>query len=172
LAFCLALLAIGAVAAVFTAQLGRLPAAMRQPGVAVVLLLVMGAVMIVPASRFLDHYRSTAQRQQFADAPILAFLATQPGWAHGDAPIAAGYTAYASLAGPHFDHPLSYIPDREPCGSIRAAARRGWVVLEPLGGERHPSLDYVRAPACMSGVTPAATIGNVKVYAPARLLAH
>jgi hypothetical protein len=171
IAICLALLAIGAVGAALAAQGRWLLDVMRTPGAAGVLLLAMGVVLIVPSSRFLDHYRSTAQHQQFGDAPILAFLAAQPGWAHGDAPIAAGYTAYASLAGPHFTHPLSFIPNDEPCVSIRAAARRGWVVLEPLGGERHPSLDYVRAPACMAGVTPAATIGNVKVYAPARLLA-
>jgi hypothetical protein len=171
LAICLALVAIGAVAAVLAARTRWAPAGLRIPGLATGLVLVLGVAMIVPATRFLDHYRATAHQQEFGDAPILAFLAKQPGWVHGSAPVAAGYTAYATLAGPQFAHALSYIPNGEPCASIRAAARRGWVVLEPLGGERHRSLDYLRAPACMAGVAPAATIGKVKVYAPARLLA-
>jgi hypothetical protein len=169
---CVVLLALGAVVGVLVGRRSWSARGLRLPGLAAALAVVASLLMIMPASRFLEHYRSVSQRYQFGDAKILGFLAQQPGWAHGDAPVAAGYTAYSTLAGPRFSHPLSFIPDTEPCTSIRAAARRGWVVLEPLAGEPYPSLDYLRAPACMAGVTPAATLGNVKIYAPSRLLAH
>jgi hypothetical protein len=171
IAGCLALAAVGAVAGVFVGRARRSATGLRTPGLAIVVVLVAGVLMALPAARFLPHYQTVAQRYRYGDAQILSFLSQQPGWTHGDAPVAAGYTAYSTLAGPHFDHPLSFIPDDEPCVSIRAAAQRGWVVLEPLADEPSPSLDYLRAPACMAGVTPAATLGQVKIYAPQRLLA-
>jgi hypothetical protein len=170
-AICLALVAVGAVAGVLAGRTQWWATGLRAPGLAIAVVLVAGVLMVLPAARFLPHYQGVAQRYRYGDAQILAFLSRQPGWAAGDAPVAAGYTAYSTLAGPHFDHPLSFIPDDEPCASIRAAARRGWVVLEPLANEPYRSLDYLRAPTCMAGVTPVATLGDVKVYAPRQLLA-
>jgi hypothetical protein len=171
LLICFGLLVAGALVAVLAARTTWFAAVLRHNGLAVAAAIAVGLVMIAPASSFLDHYLSVSRRHGFGDGPVLAFLKDQPGWAHGHAPIAAGATAYATLAGPSFAHPLSYIPDNEPCASVRRAAQTGWVVLEPLRNELLSSLDYVHAPDCMAGVTPAATVaGGVKIYAPARLL--
>jgi hypothetical protein len=173
LAVCVALFAVGALAGGLAGRTSWFVAALRRNGLAAAAVIALGLVMVVPSADFLTHYLDVSHRHGFGDGPVLEFLKDQPGWAHGRAPIAAGATAYASLAGPHFSHPLSFIPDSEPCGSIRAAAQVGWVVLAPLRNELLSSLDYVNAPACMDGVTPAATVtGGIKIYAPARLLSR
>ena len=112
----------------------------------------------MPADNYVANYLLVAQRHGFTDVPLLSYLSRQPGWVHGDAPVAAGYVAYSTLAGPHFEHPLSYIADDEPCDQIRAAARRGWVILQPISGEPYAELDYLRAPACMQGIKPVARL--------------
>lgn len=168
----IALVALGAVVAGLAARRTGLVQLLRARGLTAVSVVVGGLLLAIPASHFLSRYLEVAKRHQYGDAVVLRYLSQQPGWIHGNAPIAAGSEAYATLAGPHFTHPLSFIPDYEDCAQIRAAARRGWVVLEPLTGQVFSGLNYERAPACMNGVTPAATLpGHIKVYAPPSLLA-
>jgi hypothetical protein len=165
-----ALLVGGSVVAGLLARRALAVRLLRTWGLTAAAVVVGAALLAIPASRFLPRYLDVSQRHQFGDAVILRYLATQPGWVHGDAPVAAGSEAYSTLAGPHFSHPLSYIADNEPCASIQAAAHRGWVVLEPITGMTYPGLDYVQAPACMARETPVATLpGGIKIYAPPSL---
>lgn len=169
---CIALVLAGALAGVLVARARRLPEVGTQVWAAPVTALGTALVMTVPASSYVSHYLLVSQRHGFEDAPIVSFLSRQPGWTNGHAPIAAGYAAYATLAGARFQHPLSFIPDDEPCATLRADARRGWVVIQPVTGEPFRSLDYVRAPACLNGIRPVAVVGGgTRIYAPQRLLA-
>jgi hypothetical protein len=171
LPICVALVVEGALAGLLIGRSRRLPALATRHWVAPVTALATALVMAVPASSYVSHYLLVSQRHGFEDAPILSFLSRQPGWVHGDAPVAAGYAAYATLAGARFQHPLSFIPNGEPCPRLRAAARRGWVVIQPVTGEPFRSLDYVRAPACLEGIRPVAVVGGgIRIYAPLRLL--
>lgn len=167
----IALVLVGAVVAVRAARWAGVERVLRVRGLTAASIVTAGLLLAIPASHFLSRYLEVAKRHQYGDAVVLRYLSQQPGWIHGNAPVAAGSEAYSTLAGAHFTHPLSFIPDYEPCAEIRAAARQGWVVLEPLTGQVFAGLNYERAPACMAGVSPAATLpGDIKVYAPPALL--
>jgi hypothetical protein len=166
---CLALLLAGAVLGWLVARTGRLPRLLRSMAVGPAVVVVAALAMAVSASGYFGHYLLVAQRQGSADAPILDYLRDQPSWAHGGLPVAAGPEAFASLAGPRFAHPLSLVGNDEPCESVRAAASRGWLVLTARPAQPFAALDYVHAPNCMTGVTPAATLpGGVTIYGPAQ----
>jgi hypothetical protein len=169
---CLTLLLAGGIAGLLVGHATLFPRALAWRWLAPAVAIGVAVAMTVPASSYVRHYLLVAQRDGFADAPILSFLSQQPGWVHGNSPVAVGNSVYSTLAGPQLSHPLSFIADDESCASIRAAARRGWVILQPLRHQSFRALDYVRAPACMAGIAPAATLGGgVKIYAPPQLLA-
>jgi hypothetical protein len=164
---CLALLAAGALVGWLLARTGRLPRLLQSVALGPALVAVVAVVMASAAAGYFGHYLLVAQRQQSADAPILAFLRTQPAWTNGGLPVAAGPEAYASLAGPRFTHPLSLVANDEPCQAIKASAARGWVVLTARPSQPFTQLDYVHAPNCMAGVAPVARLpGGVTIYGP------
>lgn len=164
---CLGLLVVGAVAATVFGRVGVFGRLAGSRWAMPVVAIVVALVATLPASRYVQHYLLVSHRYGFDDAPILSYLSRQPGWVHGTAPVAAGYAAYATLAGPHFQHPLSYIPNDEPCAAVRSAAQHGWVVIQPIRNEPYASLDYLRAPACLRGIAPVAVVGSgTRIYAP------
>jgi hypothetical protein len=163
---CLALVAAGGVVGALLARWQWVTSILRSPALAVSLVVVVAVAVAVAANGYLDRYLVVAQRQGFGDASIVRFLRTQPAWVHGHDPVAAGPEAFASLAGPHFTHSLSLVKNDEPCHEVRAAASRGWLILTTRTGQ-FSQLDYVAPPACMSGVTPTASLpGGIAIYGP------
>jgi hypothetical protein len=172
LVFCAALGCIGVLVGLLAGRARAAPHVMQLRALAPAVTIGIGLALAAPASSYLRHYVQVERRVYSTDAPAIEFLSRQPGWVHGDAPVAAGLEAYASLAGPDFTHPLSFIPANEPCTAVRAAASRGWVVLET-----NPVTSFhtrYEAPlACLQGIRPAARLRNhVTIYAPERLLAR
>jgi hypothetical protein len=164
---CIGLAVLGGVVGAALVRRAWLPRLIRAPALAVSLVMVMVVAVAIGANGYLGRYLLVAQRQNFGDEAIVRYLSTQPDWQHGHAPVAAGPEAFASLAGPHFTHPLSLVTVNESCRAIRAATGRGWVILTPRTGEEFGELDYVRPATCLAGLTPTATLpGGVRIYAP------
>ena len=63
------------------------------------------------------------------DRDVSTFLADQPDYGDGDAPVAAAPNLAGPLAGDRLTHPLSLLPGSATCAQVRAAARRGYVVV-------------------------------------------
>ncbi|MBV9872433.1 MAG: hypothetical protein JO214_17615 [Frankiaceae bacterium] len=169
-----ALLAAGAVGGVLSTYSARTIAAGRS-AVALPIAAVGGACLLaIPASSYLDHY--LAQPTKLLDGPVLRYLQTQPGWVHGDAPVAAGSGAHVTWAGPQLTHPLTYVPATEPCTQLRAQATSGWLILLPQRGGAFSPLSYPLRLDCLAGLTPVKTLPGkpgeepTLIYAPPALV--
>jgi hypothetical protein len=168
-----ALVAMVVVGALAAAVLRELPAVSRLAAsrfAVPVLVLAIAAAMTLPASRYVHNYLSVAADAPQPDAKVVSYLSQQPGWVHGDAPVAAGYAAYVTLAGPRFSHRLTWVPNSAPCAEVRAAAQRGWLVMPRVTRVLLSALQYTRAPACLAGIAPVAKVGNTRIYAPPSLV--
>jgi hypothetical protein len=132
--------------------------------------LAVFAALAIPAASYLTDYEVSSRADTLQDAAPIRYLSTQPSWVHGDAPVAAGPTAFASLAGPHFEHPVSLVEPGMPCSAVRERARAGWLVLQVRPGIR--GLAYDEASRCMAGVAPVVVVGQTRIYAPPRLVAR
>jgi hypothetical protein len=170
LAMLIAMVTVGVTAGLLLARGGWLARLFSRRWVAPVVVVAVTLTVFVPARHFLFHYHRSSQLYGQTDTSVIDYLMSQPSWVNGNAPLAAGFSTYATLAGAHFQHPMTYIPNDEPCPAVRAAAQRGWVVLQSEV-TRFPELNYTHPQKCMKGVHPAARLPNsFTVYAPAALI--
>ena len=150
----------GAIAgAVVALAAGRPRPLARLPGPAPALAtVVLGALLAVPASGFLERHADT--RAVLASG-LERWLAAEPGFDPGRQPVAMAPTLVGVAAGDRLRHPLSLIPQREPCARVVRRAREGFVVVYrgPLPG---PELDG--AERCLTGLRPAYDDGLFSVY--------
>jgi hypothetical protein len=126
--------------------------------------------LAVPSSTYLSRHLAVSARTKVDQTALLRWLAAQPGWAHGDAPVFVGPDADVTLMGAHFQHPLALVDAGTPCAVVRTDATHGWLIITwvPNGGVfqiPYPT-EY-----CALGLTPAYRSGLTVVYGPADLLA-
>jgi hypothetical protein len=109
----------------------------------------------------------------------VAYLVGQPAFAEGDEPVASQGRVTGTLAGDELRHQLSLLP--EGCDAIRAAADRGWVVVnisqvpesEP-GGEQPAVANHARQvqaeeleeARCLEDREPVYEDLSTRIYAP------
>jgi hypothetical protein len=143
---------------------------------AVGLVAAAGAVATLTAAThgYLQRHVDVAEALHIDEPDTIKWLAAQPGWAHGHAPLAVGPVADAIFAGPTFDHALSTVTQSTTCATVRADAKRGWLLLpaKPLHSilAAVPTFDKTD---CLAGTTPEAIIdGRTAVFAPRALLAR
>ena len=70
--------------------------------------------------------------------------------------------SWKAMAGDRFEHRLRLIGPREPCSSIAARARAGYVLAEPV-----PPGVFARPPTierCLAHVPPAFQVGGYRIY--------
>lgn len=101
-----------------------------------------------------------AQNVRLTQAGAIGFLARQPGFDTGDAPVYTAPATLAALAGDRLTHPLRFLPARTSCDRVRAL--HGWFVLGTPPPTRY--LRAVPAVACLAGVTPVYDDGRYRVY--------
>jgi hypothetical protein len=92
-------------------------------------------------------------------APILNWLADQPGYRDGDLPVRSDILD-ARFAGPRFEHDVRALPERPDCAALRREP--AWVVI--FRQERF-GVPPVPAAACFAGVTPGYEDFDVRIYA-------
>lgn len=103
---------------------------------------------------------------------LTAWFATQPGFAHGGAPIAMAANLDGALVGDELQHGVELIPPREPCPEVRARLKRGWVVVSVVprlairGHPDEPFPELGSAPGCLRSRPPAYASAPFLVYAP------
>jgi hypothetical protein len=90
-----------------------------------------------------------------------------PSFDRGHEPIASAPTMDGMLAGPRLSHPLTLVPQREPCATVRARARRGWVVLLDDATARSTTARYTAA-RCLASVAPVHAGPGFRVYGDVR----
>jgi hypothetical protein len=139
--------AIGAVAAAALAR-ARLPALPRSAVAAAAL-----TVVAVAGAAAADGYVERHGRATETPSRVAVWLAGQPRWRDGQAPVASTFSLLAPLAGDRLRHRLVLVEDRSACA--RAAALRAWLVLT-LHASR-------RARGCGA---PQHSDDDVAVYAP------
>jgi hypothetical protein len=102
-----------------------------------------------------------------SEAPVVAFMLAQPGFASGNQPIASAPAVLATLAGPRLRHPISLIAANEPCARVKARLSSGWVVVWPH--EYAPGITTTfDAAQCLQGVRPVFDDGNSLIYTSLR----
>jgi len=133
-------------------------------------------LLAIPAQSFESRHLEASQSLDLGDANLVTWFEHQPGWTQGSSPITVGPMVFATLAGPRFSHPLSYISNSEPCAQIQSIARRGWAVVQTLGAgtPQLSELQYNHPTACMAGLTPLVVLpgtgyykGPIRIYGPA-----
>ena len=101
------------------------------------------------------------------DRDVSTFLADQPDYGDGDAPVAAAPNLAGPLAGDRLTHPLSLLPGNATCAQVRAAARRGYVVVRTATSVRLRGGAVFPAPVLIRHCLPAPIFAKagVEVYA-------
>ena len=101
------------------------------------------------------------------DRDVSTFLADQPDYGDGDAPVAAAPNLAGPLAGDRLTHPLSLLPGNATCAQVRAAARRGYVVVRAATSVRLRGGVVFPAPVLIRRCLPAPIFAKagVEVYA-------
>ena len=101
------------------------------------------------------------------DRDVSTFLADQPDYGDGDAPVAAAPNLAGPLAGDRLTHPLSLLPGNAACALVRAAARRGYVVVRAATSVRLRGGAVFPAPVLIRRCLPAPIFAKagVEVYA-------
>lgn len=99
------------------------------------------------------------------DAGLLKRFHELPAWTDGDAPIARAPSVFATLAGDRLRHELSMLAPGEPCPSVLAKTRRGWVAT---GAPERGITPRLSAPRCLRGTRPAFVVGDQRVYGDGR----
>jgi hypothetical protein len=101
------------------------------------------------------------------DRDVSTFLADQPDYGDGDAPVAAAPNLAGPLAGDRLTHPLSLLPGNATCAQVRAAARRGYVVVRTATSVRLRGGAVFPAPVLIRRCLPAPIFAKagVEVYA-------
>jgi hypothetical protein len=135
----------------------RLP--LRLPGRAVaVVLAAAAAVLAIPASGFVKRHGDT---NSSLVSSVVRWMAAEPQFRGGDAPVATTPAYIGPLAGDRLRHRLEAIPKSETCPDTRVRGRSQWLVIYggPLGG-----LPPARAKACLP--PPAFDNGPITVFRP------
>jgi hypothetical protein len=167
LAVWVALALVGALVAAVADGRRRLVWTFASPVAALAATAGLGVALTVATSSYLDNYLAAGQIHGYPDRSILEYLRSQPKWTSGSAPVAIGSVSFSTLAGPHFQHSESLVTANESCARVHAAARRGWLILQPLEHEPFPEFDFTAPVQCMSGVQPAAVVaGGWQIYPP------
>jgi hypothetical protein len=87
---------------------------------------VAALLLAFAAHNYLFHH---AEASRSFDQDISRFLAAQPDFADGDAPVAAAPTMAGALAGDRLTHKLTLITPHMRCAQVRKLAREGYVLL-------------------------------------------
>jgi hypothetical protein len=122
--------------------------------------LVVGAcaVLAVPAGGFVRRHGETGSS---ALALAVTWLANDPQYSSGDAPLATTPAFVGPLAGDRLQHRLEAITAHESCATVAARARSQWLVVfgGPLGGKAPEQVKR-----CLGGS--AFDNGMVAIYRP------
>jgi hypothetical protein len=122
-------------------------------------------VLALAAHNYLFHH---AEASRSFDQDISRFLAAQPDYADGDAPVAAAPTMAGPLAGDRVTHRLTLIRPDTPCATVRKVAREGYVLLraavsvEFRGGVIYPA--PITAWRCFAGRQPVFAHNGASIY--------
>ena len=150
--------------AVVAVALGR---GLRRAGAAVVAVgaLVAAAALAVGLAVAAPGYiaRNASTDTTFA-APLLRWFSTQPRFVDGSDPIATTAPRIGLLAGASLRHGLELIGQHESCPSVRARARRGWVVVLDFPTFLIKFFPRSTAGACLAGQRPLFVSGEFRVY--------
>jgi hypothetical protein len=95
------------------------------------------------------------------DSALIGWLADQPAWRDGSAPVAAHPVPVALTAGSRLQHPLPLVGRDEACARVRARVREGWFVLTRYD-ERFFPISHLRG--CVRGIRPSFDDGYFLVY--------
>ena len=126
------------------------------------LLAVGGAAALAAALLYGGHGFAArhALNPRLPSSPMIAWLASQPGFAGSKDPVASAPQVFGALAGDRLQHDIGLIGRTEPCARVRA--RRGWIVIGT------PPFSRLRAPFtaenCLSSETPAYQDPLFRVY--------
>jgi hypothetical protein len=113
------------------ASAGR-PVSRLRPVVAALATAVAIGIALAPISSGYVRRHARVQGSTALAPKLTLWLASQPGFDGSGQPIAfVSRAVNALLSGEHFTHPLTLIPRTAGCGAVRAAARRGLVVVTP-----------------------------------------
>ncbi len=134
-------------------------AATRMPARAVALGggVVLAAALLVTGQHFAARH---ARNPRLARSPMIAWIATQPGFAGSDAPVASSSQVFGVLAGDRLQHSIGLIAADATCAQVRA--NHGWVVVETPPPSRFRV--HATAPGCLSGERPAYADPLFRVY--------
>jgi hypothetical protein len=120
--------AIVVVARVVARTATKFPLSGKNVASGVVVVAAAAALGLAANGLVLRHtrvFKSTALAQ-----PLIAWLASQPGWEGGATPVAfIARTLSAPAAGDHFTHRLSLVPAHASCREVVAISRRSVVVV-------------------------------------------
>jgi hypothetical protein len=92
---------------------------------------VAGVLLAVPASGWVARHAAVSRT---FGVDTTRWLAAQPAWRDGKAPVAGFPLLLAPMAGDRLQHRLSWISSREPCAHVRTLARRGYVAAFRVPG--------------------------------------
>jgi hypothetical protein len=138
----------------------------RVPLVATAVVVALALALAAPG--YLDRH---GQASTAFDPGVSRFLAAQPGYGDGDAPVALAPSMAGPLAGDRVRHRLSLLRTGTPCSAVRRAARSGYVVLRAVRSielQRRPRIVFpapVTARACLAPARPIYARNGVEVYA-------
>jgi hypothetical protein len=116
------------------------------------------AILAIPAAGFVRRHGET---RSSAVSPAVAWLAADPTFTDGDAPLATTPAFIGPLAGDHLDHTLEAIPEDATCGEVTRRAATQWLVVYSgtLGGATPSPVKR-----CLTG--PAFDNGQIAIYRP------
>jgi hypothetical protein len=138
----------------------------RVPLVATAVMVALALALAAPG--YLDRH---GQASTAFDPGVSRFLAAQPGYGDGDAPVALAPSMAGPLAGDRVRHRLSLLRTGTSCAAVRRAARSGYVVLRAVRSielQRRPRAVFpapVTARACLAPARPIYARNGVEVYA-------
>lgn len=121
---------------------------------------LLGAALAVPASGWVDRHSSVSLT---FGVEAVRWLAAQPDFRDGDAPIAGTPVLMGPMAGDRLQHEFTWLRFRESCSRVRAAARRGYVAVF-----RFPGLSGYASARCLRGVAPLHRDKSFTVYGTGR----
>jgi hypothetical protein len=147
--------------AVVGAAIGALlPMPRRVPRIAIAGAAVVAAgLLAIPAGGFVRRH---GEARSALVAPAVTWLASQPSFERGDAPVATTPAFIGALAGDRLQHRLEAIPPDATCTQVSDRAKREWLVIYggTLGGAAPEPVKR-----CLTA--PAFDDGPIAIYRPA-----
>ncbi len=135
------------------------PRGRRLGYVAAAVALLAGAALAIPASGWVARHAAVSQT---FGVDTTRWLAAQPFFRDGDAPIAGIPVVLGPMAGDRLQHRFRWIPRRTSCARVRALARRSYVAAY-----RFPGRPGFPSERCLSPARPIHRGAAFTVYAPA-----